>query len=125
MAEGQSLDVLMQYTTFHITVYVTLTTVFIGASVFKKLSHWLLRWAVACFLVAGACGGIIAASAADYTGPAGVFFSQPHLTLWWFGPWCFKPFSMAEHLAFWVGLLPISIAYVLCGRSYLARGLGP
>src|SRR5579863_7485315 len=117
--EQQPLDVLMMYTTFHIGVYVSLTTIFIGASVFGRLNDGVLRWAVFCFLVAGACGGIIAASAAEFTGPACDFFLKPSLRLWCFGPWPFKPFATVEHIAFWAGLLPISVVYLARGGDAL------
>ena len=107
MAEPQSLEALMIYTTFHIGVYVSLTTVFIGASVFKHVNHWTLRWAVGCFLIAGMCGGIIAANAAEYTDPVPQFFYSHVLNIWCIPLTTYKPFATLEHLAFWAGLLPI------------------
>lgn len=118
-----SLETLMAYTTFHIGVYVSLTTIFMGASVLKKANHWTLKWAVFCFLVAGMCGGIIAANAAEYTGPASEFFYKPVLCLWWLGPWKFRPFSTVEYASFWAGLLPIA-GYYLYGANFMKEAEG-
>lgn len=85
MAEPQSLEVLMTYTTFHTGVYVSLTTVFIEADALKKINHWTMRFAVACFVLAGIRGGIIAANAAEYTSPVPEFFTKPVLWLWFLG----------------------------------------
>jgi hypothetical protein len=119
--EQKSLEVLMLYTTFHIGVYVSLTTVFIGASVFNHINHGLLRWAVGCFLVAGACGGMIAANAAEYVDAVPHFFTDYKLKIWCLPLVTFQPIATLEHLAFWAGLLPISIAYLFRGGAYFKK----
>jgi len=113
------LELLLTYTTFHIGVYLSLTTAFMGASILGQLNHPLLRWAVACFLVAGACGGIVAANIGeDANVSATTFFASTHrLNLWgkkWFR---LKVLTTIEHFAFWAGILPVAIAF-LTGTSF-------
>jgi hypothetical protein len=73
--EDKRLDLLLTYTTFHIGLYLTLTTAFMGASTLGKPNHWLIRCAVGCFLLSGACGGIIAENIAENGDSASIFFS--------------------------------------------------
>lgn len=119
--EDKRLDHLLTYTTFHIGVYLSLTTGFIGASIFGNLSHPLLRWAVFCFLVAGGCGGLIAANIAEYRGEPEEFFARGALTFWKRRGLTYRALATIEHAAFWIGILPLAAVFLFCGGEVFKK----
>jgi hypothetical protein len=115
--EDQRLTHLLTYTTFHIGVYVTLAAALIAAGTLTSLEHGLLRFSTFCFLVAGACGGVVGSSIPEFT----KFdeFAKRKL-----GPWnvpiaTYSTWVTAEHLAFWIGIGPLVLGYVFCGPDFL------
>ena len=111
--EDKRLELLLNYTIFHIGVYLSLTTALMGARVLGRVNHWTIRWAIFWFLVAGACGGLVAANIAEESPPADDFLHDKY-RLWF---WCFRVTPLRwvttiEHLAFWVAILPIAYAFV-------------
>ena len=104
--EGLTLQVLMTYTVFHIGAYLSLTTLLMSATVFGRLSLRHVKLAIGCFLLAGACGGIIAANAAEYLGGLDEFFTTYELNIWGFPiPYLlFRYVARVEHSSFWLGI---------------------
>jgi general stress protein CsbA len=117
--DDKKLELLLAYTTFHIGVYLTLTTVLIGASILRAVNHPLIRWAVGCFLVAGASGGIIAANVAERGDSSATFFAAGYrLSIWGVQLFPLHLLTTVEHLAFWTGILPISLVFLFRGGAH-------
>ena len=121
--EDKKLELLLTYTTFHIGVYLSLATAFMGASILRAVNHPLIRWAVGCFLFAGACGGVIAANVAE-NGDSGVTFfgADYRLKLWGWHLFPLHMLTTVEHLAFWIGILPFSIVFLFRGGGHFKPG---
>jgi hypothetical protein len=107
--ENTQMKMMMDYTIFHIGVYITLSTLLvtlIGLKAFEeKLSALrpFLGWTLVFFVVAGMCGGIVAGSLPYYESfdafskaDIGPFFA-PHVlpSRFWMS---------AEHVFFWCGV---------------------
>jgi hypothetical protein len=120
--EDQRLDHLLTYTTFHIGVYVSLVAGLISAGVFTQNDHWLLRFGVGCFLVAGLCGGVIGSSIPDFADFAA--FSTAPIGFWGLKPWTYYWWAKLEHLAFWAGILPITLAFLCKGPALFKKAGG-
>jgi hypothetical protein len=113
-AKQKSLELLFDYTKFHIGLYLTLTAAYIAVATAKigekpLLSlHESLIWpAVIAFMIAGLAGGVIASSITQTTARSSEdFLSQP------IGPWELKAIHFSarawtwiEHTSFWAGLI--------------------
>jgi hypothetical protein len=108
--ESNPLKLMMDYTPFHIGAYITLSTLLISTLALEPLKRKIavmrpfLFMTLLLFMIAGACGGIVASSlpylskdaklAEIRTGP----FFVPDA--WPIGNW-----AAAEHLAFWAGIV--------------------
>jgi hypothetical protein len=117
MVEPQ-LQSLMAYTIFHIGVYVSLFTALIGVRLFTNLDYAIVKFAVASFLIAGLCGGIIAGHIPHYK-DADTFFADK------IGPFGsnmfrFKVWAFIEHTSFWIGISLIAAPY-FCGCSLFKK----
>ncbi|MEA2336205.1 MAG: hypothetical protein QOE82_212 [Thermoanaerobaculia bacterium] len=121
-ARAKSLEMLYDYTKFHIGVYLTLTAAYITAASAKggdgpllRTNPWLMTVAVACFLLAGLAAGIIVSSITQYDkGGSSNDFLETAI-----GPWDIEGFSgrvwtYIEHTSFWVGLLFAIASVVYC-----------
>lgn len=114
------LELLMDYTIFHIGVYTTLVAVVAGTDAFKNIGHWSLRVAVVGFLIAGAAGGIIASSIPDY--PNWEAFVSASLGPWGYGWFRYQTWARIEHGAFWIGVLfPTAVFVVYGARPFLEQ----
>jgi hypothetical protein len=121
-ANLKGLELLFDYTKFHIGVYLTLTASFVALATAEinnqpvvKFCPCLLWLAVFCILVAGMAAGIIASSLTQ-TEKRNVkdFLAEPT------GPcdsqwWSAKIWTRIEHIAFWVGLV-LAILSLVVGR---------
>ena len=88
-----------------------------GATVFGPLTHQVLRWAVACFLLAGACGGVIAANIAEFSDEPMAFFESGALMFWKKKGLTYSRLAAVEHAAFWIGILPLAATFLLYGGA--------
>jgi hypothetical protein len=111
--EDNRLDLLMTYTTFHLGVYISLITALIGVAVLGKAQSTFLRFSVACFLVAGACGTVLGSNIPEFTDFT--LFSQTNIGPWGLALFTYWVWSTVEHLAFWVGITPLAASYIFCG----------
>jgi hypothetical protein len=110
MENATQLNMMMDYTVFHIGVYITLSTLLaslLGLELFKEKIAVLrpfLGWTLIFFVCAGLCGGIVASSLPFYenferfsNASIGPFFAVHMLpSRFWM--------SM-EHVFFWCGVL--------------------
>ena len=122
-ADLKGLELLFDYTKFHIGIYLTMASAFITIASLKKGDHFVLElrvlavwFAVGFFLVAGLSGGIIVSSITQCYGhlesslaPARCA-STPAFLLQELGPWELELFTglrwtQIEHTSFWLGLL--------------------
>jgi hypothetical protein len=118
----EKLKLLMDYTIFHVGVYITLSTLLIsllGLKGFKEHTVLLrpyLVWTLGCFIVAGALGGLIAGSLPYYEN----FSELQEAKL---GPWFlpgiipFRWCANLEHTAFWLGIVGILLGLVRTNRK--------
>jgi hypothetical protein len=114
-AQPKGLELLFDYTKFHIGLYLTLTAAYITvitASIDKKplvalRSDFLFWAAVILFMIAGLAGGVIASSITQTTARSTRQFLELDI-----GPWEWKlvhikarTWTWVEHTSFWIGLI--------------------
>jgi hypothetical protein len=120
-AQQRSLELLFDYTKFHIGVYLSLTAAYITVATAKINEKPLLSltpgWfllAVLGFMIAGLAGGVLASSITQTeTGSARGFLQEP------IGPWHWKRLHFSgrnwtyiEHTSFWVGLISAVLSFL-------------
>src|ERR1700733_11888953 len=78
---AKSLEMLFDYTKFHIGLYLTLTASYIAVASIKigesfavTINHRLMWPAVVCFMIAGLAGGVIASSITQTQAPSALKF---------------------------------------------------
>lgn len=123
MANSSSTDQLanlMSYTVLHIGVYTTLGAAVIAGGAIKGIGHWSLRVSLVCMLIAGACGGVIAASIPESNTWSD--FKHRRLGPWGLGVATYGVWAFVEHTAFWVGTLVPSVVYLICGLDAFDGG---
>ena len=111
--ENKQLELLMSYTVFHVGVYVSLIAALIGVGLLTQKTHWLFRWAVGCFLIAGICGAVIGSNIPDHA--TFESFSKSELGFWGFEIRDFRFWAALEHLAFWAGIGPVAVMFLIKG----------
>lgn len=115
----KSLELLYDYTKFHIGVYLTLTGVYITLATsnvtggrLPRLRPWPAAIAVLAFLVAGFAGGVVASSITQCKcGSADQFLGQITGPLWW-GWFSGRCWTQIEHTSFWIGILAAIWSFV-------------
>jgi len=127
-ADLKSLELLFDYTKFHIGVYLTMASAFITVASVKKGDSLLfdirpaLFWiAVICFFSAGISAGVIASSITQCFGHLGSDIaerctSSASLLAQRLGPWEIELFTgrtwtQIEHTTFWIGLMVVLFAF--------------
>ena len=118
MSDDARLSSLLTYTTFHIGVYISLVTAFIGANVLgAEINECLLRFSSACVLIAGAFGGLVGSNIPQFKTYEDLArerlraFGIPGLTLKWA--------IHVEHFFFWMGILPLACMFIFGGAAAL------
>ncbi len=134
----KGIELLYDYTKFHIGVYLTLASSFIAVSGIKlndkfalPVHPWLLLFAALCFMIAGWAGGVIVSSITQCydVGVKGSclttqsFLDQP------IGPYNWTPltarkWTWIEHTSFWVGL-GLALASLLVVRLESFKSANP
>jgi hypothetical protein len=117
--EDHRLELLMSYTVFHIGLYMSLTAALIAALELKQAAFpkVTVNGAICLFLVAGACGGIIAINVAEFdanTHPVSEFYGDYPLSLLW-RPWPFLKYRYlehTEHTLFWIGTIWLAGSFI-------------
>jgi hypothetical protein len=131
-ADLKGLDLLYDYTKFHIGVYLTLASSFITVASVKlgerfalNLNRRLVWTALAFFMLAGLAGGVIVSSITQCFGvgpgqcsSSASFLKNPH------GPWNGEWFTLSgkwwtyvEHTSFWAGLMAAAASFGLQSRT--------
>lgn len=113
------LELLLDYTKFHIGIYVSIGTGLVTALAFDRAQHgrllgcnayWLFVAAILLQALAGLGGGLVCASLINYTS-----FEKFNRTK--IGPLYPRCWEKIEHLAFWLSMAVAAIAGVLFVRS--------
>lgn len=115
--EDHRLELLMNYTIFHIGLYMTLVGAVIASEAHDLFGPGAIVVSILCFLLAGACGGIIAVNIAEYDvnkSSISYFFQGCRLRAWFFKRGWGIPYELTarvEHGAFWIGVLVLIASY--------------
>jgi hypothetical protein len=138
-ADLKSLELLHEYTKFHIGLYLTLASAFIAVASLKKgeehlfnLPPWLVWLAMAGFMLAGLAGGVIASSITQCYGVGDPKLgeictsSRVFLEQRW-GPWKVdlltgRWWTWIEHTSFWTGLISAVCAFFFPRKPRVAPG---
>jgi hypothetical protein len=119
-ANLKKLEILYDYTKFHIGLYLILTSAYITLATSKigrkdalPILQPALVWiAVAFFMVAGIAGGVVASSVSQSRSNSAEDFLNEKI-----GPWSTALFPAriwvyVEHTAFWLGLICAVLSFV-------------
>ena len=123
-ADLKSLELLYDYTKFHIGIYLTLTATYIALTTASinneklfEIRGYCVIAAILGFVVAGFAGGVIVSSITQCNcSSSQQFLNQP------LGPYDFQWFygltwTQIEHTAFWIGLVAAIFSIKGIGRS--------
>ena len=125
--EDKRLDRLLDYTKFHIGIYLSIgggIVALLGSDkadwvfAYLRSQTQLLGWSLVFMVVAGLCGGIVASSTTIYKSFDEFWLSKQ-------GPMNFKImpgqyWAMLEHIAFWISIIIFSVA-VIFGNGSTAK----
>jgi len=97
----------MDYTKFHIGIYISLTAAAIALVEIKpEMAGFVsIKIAIACFVIAGTSGGVIAGNIPLYG--AWTDFEEAPIGPWGCSIWRFRRWAHIEHTAFWIGVLAV------------------
>ena len=121
----KNLELLFDYTKFHIGVYLTLTTAYLSFTKVKfgaaPLTYVNQIWswvAVAAFMLAGLAGGVIVSSITQTESLDSRSFLEKRIGMWNFKKIWFKArwWTWLEHTSFWAGLIA-AILSIVCSTS--------
>jgi hypothetical protein len=117
------LELLFDYTKFHIGVYLTLAAAYITLATSKigdtlpKLNPYFVWPAVIFIIIAGFAGGVIASSitqcgcttVADFLNQSTGPWDTHLLTGWWW--------TYIEHTTFWIGIVCVVLSFAFSERA--------
>lgn len=118
----KGLELLFDYTKFHIGVYLTLAAAYItlatskiGGDTLPKLNSKFVWPAVICIVVAGFAGGVIASSITQSRSATVEDFLEeetgPWSTTWLSG----RRWIYIEHTLFWAGIIFVVLSFAYSG----------
>jgi hypothetical protein len=116
-ADGvENLKLLMDYTKFHLGIYITLFSAIVLAiekNIFSSELKWALPVAALLLVLAGAAGGVIGSSIPDAASFSS--FRANHLGPLWIGRrgLRYQTWAALEHLFFWLAILVVAVTLVL------------
>jgi hypothetical protein len=136
-SKQKSLELLYDYTKFHIGVYLTVAGVYVtaafanfGGDPVLPLNLYFLGLAVFCTMIAGFAGGVIVSSLTQWHSGSSYDFLESSI-----GPWDWirarrkaRWWTYVEHTSFWIGLLSAGLSFspsfwwCSIGMSWLANG---
>ena len=133
-ARLKGLELLFDYTKFHIGLYLTLASVYITIATLRvkdmplvPLNSYWMWMAIVAFMIAGLAGGIIASSISQWFGDkvnsADSFLKEPT------GPsgigrllqFTGKKWTQIEHWAFWMGLVFAVLSFAFAKPAILSE----
>ena len=112
----KGLELLFEYTKFHIGIYLTLTAAYITLAtsnvgvVLPKPRPIFAGFAVACFMAAGLAGGIIVSSITQCECSNVNEFFRLELGPWQLELFTAKSWTFIEHTSFWIGLIAAALS---------------
>lgn len=120
-SKQKSVEILYDYTKFHIGVYLSLTGAYLTAAfaTFKEeailpLNLYFLSPAVLFTMVAGFSGGVIVSSLTQWDAGGSIDFLKSKI-----GPWDWSRFrfvarswTYVEHTSFWLGLISAAASFL-------------
>jgi hypothetical protein len=129
-SKQKSLELLFDYTKFHIGIYLTLTAAYITIATAKikeapilEVKFGFFAFAVLCFAIAGLSGGVIVSSITQTKARSSQQFLDERI-----GPWEWKilhgkarKWTWVEHTSFWIGLASAILSF---GKPNLAGNAG-
>lgn len=98
----EQLKLLMDYTRFHIGVYLTLGAAAIGLLEARLFCASVLLPGLALLFVAGIAGGVIGSSIPDFA--TWTAFDCSKLKVLGIRTWSWRRWAMVEHLSFWLAI---------------------
>jgi hypothetical protein len=111
-ADLKSLELLFDYTKFHIGLYLTLASVYVGAASVKvgertllEVNRFFLWPAVISIAIAGFAGGVVASSITQCECSSAAEFLELDIGPLWGEWWPALYWTRIEHVAFWVGII--------------------
>jgi hypothetical protein len=117
----KGLELLFDYTKFHIGVYLTLAAAYITlatsqiGSILPKLNPKFVWPAVIFIIIAGFAGGVIASSVTQTKSVTVESFLKeqtgPWSTSWFTGKW----WTYIEHTSFWMGIACVVLSFAYSG----------
>lgn len=137
-ADGlKGLELLFDYTKFHIGLYLTLASAYITVASVKVGDQLALSldWsfviaAMFAFMLAGFAGGVIVSSITQCYGTAPDCKSTARFLEMPIGPWDLRSvwlparlWTYIEHTAFWLGLMLAFLSFVLGRRKRVAESI--
>lgn len=114
--ENSQLQNLMNYTVFHIGAYISLLGVILGIGTITNINTVFFKVSFICYLIAGACGGVIASSIPEYA--SFTEFSSVKIGFWRMRIFRYKTWAFIEHFVFWIGTLWIALTFIFFGTKY-------
>jgi hypothetical protein len=115
MSEDSRLQNLMNYTIFHIGVYISLLGVILGAGLSDTLDPTFFKFPFICYLLAGVCGGVIASNIPEYV--SYTEFACDRLRIIKMRTFKFNIWAHTEHVLFWIGTLWIAGTFIFNGTE--------
>jgi hypothetical protein len=117
-AEDPRLSHLLTYTTFHLGVYISLVTAFVGAGLLELgIGSLWLQFSSFCILVAGGFGGTIASNIPSVTTYTELRRGKLKALGIPIAP--VETCIRFEHGFFWLGILPPALAFIFGGPEAL------
>lgn len=119
-ANLRKLELLYDYTKFHIGLYLLLTSAYITLATSKigrketlpALQPTLVWFAVSLFLLAGLAGGVIASGITQSRSAGANEFLEERIGPWNTALFPARAWVWIEHTAFWVGLVCAVLSFV-------------
>lgn len=120
-AGSKSLELLFEYTKFHIGIYLTMTSIYVGLATLTvnnklalHINQYLLWIAIVFTMLAGLAGGVIVSSITQINSNKTSEFLECSI-----GPWDWKrlhfhalKWTYIEHSSFWVGLICAVFSFI-------------
>jgi hypothetical protein len=126
-AKLKSLELLFDYTKFHIGVYlavagsyITISTIKVGETLLLRLKTVWLWLAMVSFMIAGLSGGVIASTLTQCVGggemacESSVHFLDQSIGIPWSLEWISfsgRTWTYIEHTSFWIGLVSAVVSF--------------
>ena len=121
--DSKSLELLFEYTKFHIGVYITLTSAYVAIATLTvnnelhfPVNYWFLWIAVIATMISGLAGGVIISSITQIESTKTSEFFKTSIGIWNCQQWPLyfnaRIWTYIEHTSFWIGLVSAVLSFV-------------